>query len=361
MELTSIIREEMEQNEQNAIPFVRFMELALYHPQFGYYTSERPKVGKEGDFFTSASVHPVFAETLADKIIDIVRAQQIANPTLVEIGGGTGMLAKHITTRMEQTAPDLCHRLKLILIETSPYHRRLQAEALRGFAGRVNLYSSLKEAADCERVEGVVLSNEWLDAFPVHLAEKTASGWREVWVTGQDEGFAEQIGNLTPELAEYLHSAKLKLPAGMRIEVNLGMRQAIADVSRLLRRGAVITIDYGDTEEELYHPSRKRGTLMCYHRHTADDNPYERVGEKDITAHVNFSALMKWGMEVGLRTLEYMRQDQFLIRNGILEKAVAHTDTDPFTSEAMKRNRAIQQLIYPGGLGGMFRVLIQTK
>ncbi len=361
MELHSIIRNEIRNSIHKAIPFVRFMELALYHPQLGYYTSARPKVGKDGDFFTSASVHPVFAETLADSIIKMFREDDFARPALVEIGGGTGNLARHIVSRIEQAAPDLYTKLQLVLIETSPYHRRLQQEAVRDFPGTVTIYETLEQAAADGSVEGVVISNEWLDAFPVHLAEKTANGWREVWVAEEGDGFGELLGELTPELAEYLDGFGSKLPAGMRIEANLGMRQAVRDVSRLLGRGFVITIDYGDTEEELYHPSRRRGTLMCYHRHQADDNPYVLVGEKDITAHVNFTALMKWGEEAGLKTLQYMRQDQFLIKSGILEKAVAHNDTDPFTSQAMKRNRAIQQLIYPGGLGGMFRVLLQKK
>jgi SAM-dependent MidA family methyltransferase len=360
-DLQALIREEIKRSEHRAIPFVRFMELALYHPQGGYYTTEHPKVGKEGDFFTSASVHPVFAETLADAMVKRLREQGIQSPSLVEIGGGTGTLARNIVKRLEQAAPDLYHNLRVILIETSPYHRRLQAEALQEFKGDLHIYASLEEAAAHTRVEGVVYSNEWLDAFPVHLAEKTASGWREVWVTEREGGFGETLGDVTPELAEFLNQVDRQLPRGMRIEANLGMREAVRHVSRLLARGTVITIDYGDMEEELYHPSRKKGTLMCYHRHRADDNPYVLVGEKDITAHVNFSALMRWGEEAGLQTLSYMRQDQFLIQNGILEKAMAHNDTDPFTSQAMKRNRAIQQLIYPGGLGGMFRVLIQEK
>jgi len=360
-ELHEQICREINRSEQGAIPFARFMELALYHPQWGYYSSDRTKVGKEGDFFTSASVHPVFAETLADAIVKRWREQEILSPALAEIGGGTGTLVRNVVKRIEQTAPDLYRELKLILIEASPYHRRLQVEALQDFPGSLHVYESLVEAAAHHQIEGAVYSNEWLDAFPVHVAVKTADGWREVWVTERKQHFVETLGPCTPDLDACLARLNRELPSGMRIEVNLGMRQAARDIARLLKRGTVITIDYGDTEDELYHPSRKRGTLMCYSRHRADDNPYERVGEKDITAHVNFSSWMRWGEEAGLRTLSYQRQDQFLIRNGILEKAVAHTDTDPFTSQAMKRNRAIQQLIDPGSLGGIFRVIVQEK
>jgi SAM-dependent MidA family methyltransferase len=361
MTITSIIRDEIRNHPRRAIPFARFMELALYHPEGGYYTSTRPKVGRDGDFFTSATVHPVFAETLADVVVEMWRTGGWTSPALVEIGGGTGALSGHMLRRLRETVPELYRDMRLVLIETSPYHRQLQEEALRGAEVEKRWYSSLREAAAAEGVEGVILSNEWLDAFPVHVAEKTADGWREVWVTEADGGFAEVLGEVTPALAACLRDVDKSLPRGMRIEVNSAMEQTAADVSRLLRQGYVLTMDYGDVQEELYHPARKRGTLMCYRRHQAHDNPYVHVGEQDITAHVNFSAWMRAGERAGLKTLAYMRQDRFLIKSGLLEKAVAHADTDPFTSQAMKRNRAIQQLIYPGGLGGLFRVLVQAK
>jgi SAM-dependent MidA family methyltransferase len=361
MTITSIIREEMRNHPRRAIPFARFMELALYHPEGGYYTSTRPKVGKDGDFFTSATVHPVFAETLADVVAEMWQAGRWTSPALVEIGGGTGALCGHMLRRLRETVPELYRDMRLVLIETSPYHRRLQEEALRGAEVEKRWYPSLREAAAADGVQGVILSNEWLDAFPVHVAEKTADGWREVWVTEADGGFAEVLGEVTPALADCLRDVDKALPRGMRIEVNPAMERTAAHLSRLLRQGYVLTVDYGDVQEELYHPARKRGTLMCYRRHQAHDNPYVHVGEQDITAHVNFSAWMRAGERAGLKTLAYMRQDRFLIKSGLLEKAVAHADKDPFTSQAMKRNRAIQQLIYPGGLGGLFRVLVQAK
>jgi len=360
MTITSIIRDQIRNHPRRAIPFARFMELALYHPEGGYYMSARPKVGRDGDFFTSATVHPVFAETLADVVAEMWQSGGWTAPALVEIGGGTGALSGSMLRRLRETVPELYRDMRLVLIETSPYHRQLQQEVLRDAEVETRWYSSLREAA-AEGVEGVILSNEWLDAFPVHVVEKTADGWREVWVTETDGGFAEVLGELTFALEDSLQEMDESLPRGMRIEVNTAMEETAADLSRLLRQGYVLTVDYGDVQEELYHPARKRGTLMCYHRHQAHDNPYVHVGEQDITAHVNFSAWMRAGERTGLKTLAYMRQDRFLIKCGLLEKAVAHADTDPFTSEAMKRNRAIQQLIYPGGLGGLFRVLVQAK
>ncbi|WP_103107705.1 class I SAM-dependent methyltransferase [Brevibacillus reuszeri] len=361
MDLNTLIREEIKKQPGQAIPFSRYMELALYHPSYGYYMSDKPKVGKEGDFYTSASVHPVFAETLADAVIHMWQASNITAPTLVEIGGGTGSQCRHMLDRIRDIVPELYETLTVMMIEMSPYHREVQKEALENHPVTKKWYSSLEEAAGREQIEGVILSNEWLDAFPVHIAEKKKTGWEEVWVTEQEDQFIEECREVTPELGRYLEALEMRLAAGMRIEVNLELEKAAGHVSRLLKKGFVVTIDYGDLQEDLYHQSRKQGTLMCYYRHQAHDNPYIHIGKQDITAHVNFSDWSKHGEKAGLREWAYMRQDRFLMRNGLLEKAVSHMDTDPFRSPAMKRNRAIQQLIDPAGLGGRFRVMVQAK
>lgn len=361
MTIISRIYKEIENHPERAIPFVRFMELALYDPEGGYYPSERPKIGKEGDFYTSASVHPVFAETLADVAVEMWKAGSWSHLVLIEIGGGTGSLSQGILQRVKEAAPSLFAAVSVIIIEASPYHRQRQKEALAKWEIPVKSYESLEAAAKAERVQGVIISNEWLDAFPVHRAEKTAEGWREIWVEKSGEGLTECWREPSAELARYLKAIDQGLPRGMRVEANLEIEKTYAQLTSLLADGYMITIDYGDLAEDLYHPSRKRGTLMCYYRHQADDNPYIRVGEQDMTAHVNFSELIRAGEETGFAKLAYLRQDRFLMNSGLLEKAVDHNDRDPFTSEAMKRNRAIQQLIYSGGLGGLFRVLVQAK
>ncbi|MET3288124.1 UNVERIFIED_CONTAM: SAM-dependent MidA family methyltransferase [Brevibacillus sp. OAP136] len=362
--LEQLIREECEQSPSRMIPFARFMEQALYHPRYGYYTANRPKVGKKGDFYTSASVHPVFAETIADAIVSMIEVLKPVQPTIVEIGGGTGYLMKHLLTRIRNIQPELFAKLGVIVIEASPYHRALQQEAFGHMTNQIEWYDSLAEAAKERTVEGVIFSNEWLDAFPVHIVEQGKDGLAEIGVRWDEQAaaFAECVlPALTPQISRFLAKEKLALATSMRAEICLGMHDAVRDVSSLLARGAVITIDYGDRQELLHHPARNRGTLMCYHQHHAHDDPFRAVGEQDMTAHVNFSLLEKWGEEAGLSAAWYGRQDDFLIKSGILQKLVEHQDRDPFTSVAMKVNRAIQQLILPGGMGGVFKVLVQTK
>lgn len=363
-QLEHYIRSEINRAEDGCLPFARFMELCLYHPQWGYYMTERPKVGKEGDFFTSPTVHAVFAETIADLFIDMCRQNGWPNPVLVEAGAGTGHMAKHILERIRTSAKDLYEEMSYVLVEGSPYHRNRQASLLAKETCNIRWYTSLAEASEDGPVKGCILSNEFFDAFPVHLLEKTKTGWMEVFVTWEEEQgrFAERLRQpQLPVLLSVIDTLPGDAPVGMRVECNLAMWKALSDMARLLAEGYVLTIDYGDEQPELYHPSRLGGTLMCYYRHQANDLPYERVGEQDITAHVNFTHLMEWGKETGFKTIYYGRQDQFLIRSGILQKAVVHQDRDPFRSEAMKRNRAIQQLLYPAGLGGTFRVLVQSK
>ncbi|WP_134687473.1 class I SAM-dependent methyltransferase [Brevibacillus migulae] len=364
MELIDYLREKMMQHEQKAISFAEYMELALYHPQWGYYTAERVKVGKEGDFYTSASVHPVFAHTLADAILEMLQKSRVEEPTLVEVGGGTGYLMKHMLEHIRCTAPASYEKLKVLMVEASPYHRALQEQAIADEAVPKQWVSSIEEAAERIQIEGVVVSNEWLDAYPVHLLEKGKNGWREIGVTWDEQGQAFKetyLNELTEQAKSMLQEREPSVLPGSRVELNAGMKQAIAAVGNMLTRGYAITIDYGDEEEQLYHPSRKRGTLMCYYRHQAHDNPFIHVGEQDMTAHVNFSALQRWGEAAGLRSLAYLRQDQFLLRHGILQRLQNHQDRDPFSSEAMKRNRAIRQLIAPDGMGRVFRVLVQAK
>lgn len=361
-QLSAIICDEIEQSNERVIPFARFMELALYHPSFGYYTQARHKVGKEGDFYTSATVHPVFSETLADAICHYWDESCPQVPTLVEVGGGTGYMIKHMVAQIKASRPDWYEKLRVVLVEASPYHRELQAEAIDDFEGNKTWYSSIEEAALHEEIEGIIVSNEYFDAFPVHIVERDKDGWYEVGVTMEGEHFVEQrLQKMTPEVEAYLKDEEVQVRGKMRIEVNLGMKQAIESMAKMLKIGHILTIDYGDLQKDLYHPNRNRGTLMCYYKHQAHENPFIHVGEQDITAHVNFSALMNWGEQAGLETANFQRQDEFLIQHGILHKAQSHNDRDPFTSQAMKRNRAIQQLIMPSGMGGVFRILLQKK
>ncbi|TPG69116.1 SAM-dependent methyltransferase [Brevibacillus laterosporus] len=398
-ELRRYLCQEMKNQKKKMIRFVEFMAICLYHQELGYYMKQKNKVGKNGDFYTSSQVGNIFGETLSDSILLFFRQNEMIDPVLMEVGGGTGRLMQQVLTRIREVDAELYARLRVIMVEISPYHVCLQQESLHSFLLPKVWYDSVEEAARNERFEGVIFSNEYFDAFPVHLLEKRQGEWHEIGIgfdpkvipdteerftatailatstteasktlqlahvdESQDIVFQEwNMPEISPEVVAIIPGLPVELPDGMRIEVQSGIAEVMNAFSSMLERGRVISIDYGDIAEDLYHPSRRKGTLSCYYQHQMNENYLERVGEQDITAHVNFSRLMECGDAVGLVTKSFTRQDQFLLANGILEKAQAHQDTDPFTSVAMKRNRAIQQLLLPSGLGGLFRVLIQEK
>lgn len=302
--LIAAIHHEMDQ-AGGRIPFARFMELALYHPQYGYYTAGKARIGKAGDFFTSVSVGPLFGRILARQF------QAWGVTEVVEVGGHRGQLRQDVLA----AAPELNYRV-------------------------VEVGEELPE-----RITGCVFSNELLDAFPVHRVV----GEREVYV---NRHFAEELGPLSdPRLP--------RLPAGYRSEFNLRAVDWLTDVARRLAASAyLMTIDYGFERAEYFAPHHQDGHLQCYYRHRKSANPYENIGEQDLTAHVEFSSLIEAGQTAGLELVRFTDQGRYLLEVGreVIAGIVARDAGQP-----SRARQAIQQLTHPGLMGQSFRVLIQRK
>ncbi|WCK53106.1 SAM-dependent methyltransferase [Aneurinibacillus sp. Ricciae_BoGa-3] len=346
------------------ITFRDFMAKALYDKD-GYYQKEQPKVGKQGDFYTSSSVHPIFGAMLAQTLGRMVDSMAGEEPRrIVEMGGGTGRLTQHILQAFISEGRDLSG-VEYFMIEASDYHRRIQQKNLAAFSDAVEIhwFSSLAEVKQrIPQLTGVLFSNELPDSFPVHLVQRNKGSWHEIGVSYQDGSFIERLVPVSsPLLLEYCQHEKIPLADGYRAEVNLESIKWMREAAEWISDGFCMTIDYGYTRDILYDPSRREGTLLCYRDHKISSNPYEFVGEKDITSHVNFSALMDAGERSGLATLYYATQREFLLKEGILNRLQEHQGGDPFRNEAARLNRAILQLISPGGMGDTFRVLIQGK
>ncbi len=286
------------------ITFARFMELALYHPQYGYYTSGLNRTGKAGDYFTSVSVGPLFGRILARQF------QLWGIRDVLEVGGHRGQLRADILA----AAADLDYRVI--------------------------------EAGDSlpDKITGCVLSNELLDAFPVHRIH----GDCEVYVTCD---FQEELGPLSdPRLP--------RLPAGYRSEINLRAQDWLRAIADRLTSGYILTIDYGLERAEYFAPHHKDGHLQCYHRHTKSGHPYHRIGEQDITAHVEFTSLIELGEQLGLETVRFTDQTHYLLEIGApIIREIVERDAGKLSPE---RN-AIHQLTHPGLMGRAFKVLIQQK
>ncbi len=360
------------------ITFARFMELALYHPEFGYYMRAlepreqvrqdrigqdrigQNRIGWSGDYYTSFDAHPLLARALARQVGQI--DEQLGRPdpcTVVEMGPGKGLLARDFLKACESDNPSLAGRLRYLLVERSPAMVAAQRDNLGPWLAtpHVSWLNGLGDLPD-GAVTGAMLSNELVDAFPVHRIRMVGGKPEELYVASADGRFVEQTGPLsTPHLADYLQrlaAMDIRLPDGYTTEINL---QAVAwarELARVLGRGVAITIDYGHTARDLYGPDRTRGTLLCYSRHQAFDDPYVRVGLQDMTAHVDFTRLATAGEEAGLHLTGFTNQTSFLMGLGAEELLASLDPESPELQSAI-------QLLRPDGMGRTFKILAQHK
>lgn len=319
--------------ENGPLSFHDFMEAALYDPESGYYNSSRSPIGPEGDFYTSSDLDPVFGFLLARKFAGLA-AEAGATPesfAIVELGGGRGLLAREIL----RNAP-----FPYCILERSPAMRERQRQNLQGF--NVEWIDELPR-----RLTGCVFSNEFFDALPVHRVVRRGGRLREIYVNAD---LTEVDGDLQVQ-------ADVPIGEGEVTEIGVESEEWIERIAASLSSGYHVAIDYGYLDREYF--ARPAGTLMCYWQHQAFENPYVRIGEQDITAHVNFSRLMDAGRSAGLETLSFSTQMEFLIGLGVLEELEALTRSR--SANEILRVQAIKKLLLPGGMGERFKVLVQRK
>ncbi len=350
--------------QHGRITFAAFMEACLYEPGLGYYTSPGRKVGTEGDFYTSISVHAAFGRVIAREMAQMWRCMgSPAAFTLVECGAGNGRLACDIMDFLAEREPDMYAGLGLVLVEREPSLEAAQSALLAAHRERVRWLSPEEFASGSFRFSGCLYSNELIDALPVHRVQMTPVGLREIYVTLGDGELAEELGPLSnPAISDYLGRLAIQLHPGQQAEINLAGPEWLATASRALERGFILTIDYGFPAAELFAPRRGRGTLLCYHRHQVEENPYIRLGQQDITSHVDFTTLMQRGEELGLKAVWFGEQYRFLLSAGIVEE-IEEVERSPVAEEEKLRLRmTLKRLIMPeGGMGDTFRVLIQSR
>lgn len=319
------------------ITFAEFMEVALYHPNGGYYTQDRQDPAHR-DYYTSPSAHPAFSALVAVQLEVMWRALGEPDPFyVVEMGAGSGLMAQDITDYVGQ--------------HLSP------------FAQSMRYFTVDKAGDDAPRgVVGCVLSNELIDAFPVHRFEIEDGGLVELFVDVDADGRFHSVPAepSTPLLAQRLGKLGLELPDGTRSEINLRIGEWARRVSEIIERGFVVTIDYGHEAKELYSPERSRGTLQTYYKHTSGSSPYQWIGRQDITAHVDFTTVIDEGRDVGLKPLSLMTQAEYLNQLGLKVWADRLRDRDISPRDVRANATALRDLIDPEGLGG-FKVLIQEK
>jgi SAM-dependent MidA family methyltransferase len=355
--LHQIISDEI--REKGPLSFARFMEICLYHPQYGYYSSGRACRGREGDYYTSPTVHPVFGALLGKQMVQMWRALGEGAFEIVEMGGGEGYFCLDILDYLRRSEPQFYDLLRYRMVEISPVCIEKQKELLSPHREKI-AWDSIADVAAME-VEGCFFSNELIDAFPVHRVVVEEGELKEIYVDVDNGEFQEVRNNpSTPELEAYFKQGGITLTEGQRAEVNLEAFRWLHGVSQGLKRGFVITVDYGYPAQELFSPHRRDGTFMCYRDHRALSDPYFHLGLQDMTSHVDFTSLIHWGKGCGLELTGVVPQYRFLLALGILEEA-ARVGEGKESWEAINERLTLKNLILPGGVGETFKVLIQHK
>jgi SAM-dependent MidA family methyltransferase len=358
--LAEIIRREIA--ERGVLSVARFMELALGCPNSGYYEAKKDSPGRRGDFYTSVSTGELFGQLLAfqfsawlEKLRSAKREVRIA-----EAGAHDGRLAADILYWLQAHRPVLFQQIEYWIIEPSIRQQGWQKETLKDFTN-VRWLSRFNDSTN-QRFNGIIFSNELLDAMPVHRFSWDAKSkkWSEWGVAVEGEKFvwAKIPNSESPSAICHLPSSLLAvLPDDYTVEISPAAENWWRGAANALAGGKLLTIDYGLAADELFSPSRPHGTLRAYFRHHATNDVLANPGEQDLTAHVNFSAIQSAGESCGMKTETFSTQAQFLTR--IAEKIFKNPKS--FGEWGAKQNRQFQTLTHPEHLGRAFRVLIQSR
>jgi SAM-dependent MidA family methyltransferase len=328
------------------IGFARFMQLALYAPELGYYVAGATKLGGDGDFVTAPEISPLFGRTLGRQIAELVER---TGGDVLELGAGSGAMAADVLGELQNI--NYLPRRYLIL-ETSPQLAQRQRQTLQqrqpALMRRLEWISALPENFD-----GAIVANEVLDALPVHLVAWRKNGLFERGVSWQD-GFVWSERPLRPGALHDLAEA-IGVPADYVSEISVLAPALVRSLSAALRKGAILLIDYGFGRREYYHPQRTHGTLMSHYRHRTHDDPFFLPGLQDLTAHVDFTAIAEAGIDSGLTMLGYTTHAQFLVNCGITGLLEQHANDAAPARIAL--TGGVQKLLSPAEMGELFKVI----
>ena len=363
--LCTIIYKSISESQNKRITFAEYMDLVLYHPQYGYYATHPVNIGKQGDFLTSPHWGSDFGELLAEQFLQMWHILQRPNNfTIVEMGAGQGILAEQILGYLKQKHLDFFQTVEYLIVEKSEVLKVQQKQILQSYQVRWSDWDKISHSS----ITGCFFSNELVDAFPVHKFRIEEREIKEIYVSSNSQGkfveITDKISN--PEIAEYFNLVDIDLLSfvdveGYQSEVNLQALDWIKIVSNKLLKGYLLTIDYGYQAVRYYNPVRKEGTLQCYYQHHRNNDPYWNVGRQDITAHVDFTALEKQGNLSDLETLGFTKQGLFLMALGLGDRLNELSNNQGFSvEEVFRRREALHSLIDPIGLGN-FGVLVQSK
>jgi len=354
MELSDIIREKILKN--GPISFCDFMEMSLYFPGLGYYTSPGSKIGKTGDYYTSPHVSSLFGHMIGKQLEEMWNHLEKKPFVVVEYGGGMGLLCGDILEYCKNNS-QFYDQIEYYIIEKNPVREKKEGNLqIQGITNKKIKW--VESVGDLGEIRGCILSNELVDNFPVHRVVMQEE-LMEIYVDYKNE-FVEILRPAANALKNYLAELDVNLPKGYRTEINLHAIAWIEEIARTLKKGFVLTIDYGYTSSEFYSAQRSQGTLLCYYNHTINDSPYSNIGKQDITSHVNFSALHNWGLKHGLEYCGYTNQYQFLLSLG-LANYLRNIETNKNDSRLENQDKSLLIHTLLMEMGSKFKILIQQK
>jgi SAM-dependent MidA family methyltransferase len=355
--LVGRIRDEIERD--GPMTFARFMELALYDPELGYYRAASARPGRGGDFLTAPEAHPIFGRTIARHVGDVWLA--LGRPpgfTIREHGSGNGALAASLLAGLAADGSGLADGVRYRPVEVEP--RRL--DELRERLAAADLAAKIEDD-DGAPIVGMVLANEVLDALPTHRVVQRDGRLREVRVGLTDSGFDDVEGEpSTPALAARLAAEGISLADGQAAEICLELDRWVAEAAAGLARGVLLLIDYGHLAPQLYDPARRpAGTVAAYLGQQAHGDLYHAVGRQDLTAHVDVTAVERAAAAAGLRHLGTTTQGQFLAALGAGDLLVAlQTGPGADLQAYLEARAALVRMIDPAAMGG-FRVMAFSR
>jgi SAM-dependent MidA family methyltransferase len=319
-----------------SVTFARFMEHCLYDPQEGYYRRGRKIFGPEGDYYTVAHTHPAFAQLLAEAFSSHIEGLKPAGPVhLVEVGAGEGILGRQVLGSLKQKHPELRQRVRYLPLE----------------AGQGTLPAE---------IVGIVFCNEFFDALPAHRVRVRNRKLKEVYVQVESGRVREVEGELSDSrILKYMKAGFPKWREGWEYEANIAMIEWLEELDRSVVRGSLFTFDYGYTWREYDSVRRPEGTLLTYRRHQAMVDPYQHIGEQDITTHVNFEVMLKVASRLGWNSEPLKTQRQFLMDLGLARLLLEEEGQGILNPARIEERLSLKKLIEPAGISDTMKCLVQ--
>ncbi len=345
------------------VSFHEWMQAALYDEREGYYCRpDRVRWGREGDYRTAPERSPLFAATFARYFARLYA--EMGHPsswTIVEAGAGAGDFAHGVLESLARRESPLLRATRYVIDEISPASRELLGARLSSFSEQLE-FTSLSDLS--QPIEGIIFSNELLDAFPVHRLIYRGGDWRELYVgLSPGEDFVWIEGELTDQsLTGYFESIDVNFSEGQIVEVNSDAEKWLKRAAGKVRRGFLISVDYGGGPGTSFdNTERSNGSLRGFHRHGFVDDLLANPGKHDLTTTVDWTQIKAAGERAGLRTIRFERLDEFLMQEGLLDELERSCDEQSSSAEVLRLRTSAREMIMPNGMASSFQVLIQQR